>query len=290
LIKRSFHITLYLLVLLLSACDFIESFEGEEDKGKMIARVYDSYLFEADIQNVLPSDLSKDDSASFVQNYINVWAKNQLMIYKAEFNLTDDDKRFEEQIRNYRNDLLKFAFLQKYVDDRLDTAITDAQIKEYYRDNEDDFQLKENILRMRYISVPVDAPNIDELKKLFRTRDSSKQEALLDYALSYARNFSLEDTSWMSFNQFRKLIPIQAYNQQEFLSKNSYLELESQGLMYLVSIAEYKIKDNTSPLLYVRNIIRNILLNKRRLDLIADLEKNLLSDAIKKKEFETYDE
>lgn len=284
------HIVLFCAMLTLGACDYLDGFDGEEERGPMVARVYDSYLFESDLENVLPSDLSPEDSASFVQNYINVWAKNQLMIYKAEFNLTDEDKLFEEQIQNYRNDLLKFAFLQKYVDDRLDTTITDEQIESYYQENQDDFQLKENILRMRYISVPADAPNIDELKKLFRSADSSKKEALIDYALSYARNFTLEDTSWISFNQFRKLIPVQAYNQQEFLAKNSYLELESANLLYLVSIAEYKIKDNTSPLLYVRNIIRNILLNKRRLDLIADLEKNLLSDAIKKKEFETYNE
>ncbi len=290
MIRRFSHIGLALSLLFFSACDLISSYQSDEEQGKPVARVYDSFLYDSDLVKVIPEDLNPADSSSFVQNYVNVWAKDQLMIYKAEFNLTDEEKQFEEQIRNYRNDLLKFAFLEKYVDDRLDTTITKAQIQAYYENNQDNFQLKENILRMRYISVPVDAPDIDVLKRLFRSRDSAKQEELVDYALSFARNFSLEDTSWISFNQFRRLIPIQAYNQQEFLAKNSYVELEVDNLLYLVTIAEYKIKDNTSPLLYVENIIRNILLNKRRLDLIAELEKNLLSDAIKKKEFETYSE
>lgn len=288
MIKKLWHIALLASLIFLGSCDFLDGLKEEDDRGKVIARVYDSELFEQDIQEVISPELSPEDSAAFVQNYINVWAKNQLMIYKAEFNLTDEEKEFDEQIANYRNDLLKFAFLEKYVDDRLDTSITRAEIESYYEQNQDNFQLKENILRMRYIAVPLDAPDITDLRELFRSQDSLKEEELMDYALSYARSFSLSDTSWISFNQFRRLVPVQAYNQQEFLRANRYLELEGENLLYLVSIAEFKIKDNTSPLLYVENIIRNIMLNKRRLDLISDLEKNLLSDALKKKEFETY--
>ena len=254
----------------------------------MVARVYESKLYQHDIVAVLPEGLSPEDSAPFVQNFINVWAKNELMVYKAEFNLTDEQKQFEEQIRNYRNDLLKYAYLQKYVDDRLDTSISELQIKEYYQANSQNFLLKENILKIRYIVVPQDAPELEDLKKWFKSSEAKDLEALLDYSLSFARSFSLDDTAWISFNDFRKLIPIRTYNQQDFLARNKWIELEEEGLIYLAQIKEYKIKDNSAPIFYVKDIIRNTLLNKKRLDLIADLEKNLVNDALKKKEFETY--
>jgi hypothetical protein len=254
----------------------------------MVARVYESKLYQHDIVAVLPEGLSPEDSATFVQNFINVWAKNELMVYKAEFNLTDEQKQFEEQIRNYRNDLLKYAYLQKYVDDRLDTSISELQIKDYYQANSQNFLLKENILKIRYIVVPQDAPELEDLKKWFKSSEAKDLEALLDYSLSFARSFSLEDTAWISFNDFRKLIPIRTYNQQDFLARNKWIELEEEGLIYLAQIKEYKIKDNSAPIFYVKDIIRNTLLNKKRLDLIADLEKNLVNDALKKKEFETY--
>ncbi len=272
----------------MGGCDFFQSFDEEEDKGPAVARVYDSYLYSEELKKVIPDDLSPEDSSSFVQNYINVWAKNELMIYKAEFNLTEEQKQFEEQIRDYRNDLLKFAYLQKYVDDRLDTTITDAQIKAYYEEHLANFQLKENILRLRYLTVPEDAPDVEDLAKLFKSSKEEDRKDLMDYALSYARAFSLEDTAWMNFTEFRKLVPIRTYNQQDFLSKNRFVEIEDEGLVYLAEIMEYKIKDSPSPLIYVTEVIRNTLLNKRRLELIADLEKNLFSDALKKKEFETY--
>lgn len=281
------HSIFLLLLTLLGSCDSIFN-KGTEEDGEMVARVYESKLYEHDIEAVLPEGLSSEDSATFVQNFINVWAKNELMVYKAEFNLTDEQKQFEEQIRNYRNDLLKYAYLQKYVDDRLDTTISETQIKDYYQTNIQNFLLKENILKIRYIVVPQDAPQLEELKKWFKSGEAKDLESLVDYSLSFARSFSLEDTAWISFNDFRKLIPIRTYNQQDFLSRNEWIELEDAGLIYFAQIKEFKIKENAAPLFYVKDIIRNILLNKKRLNLIADLEKNLVNDALKKKEFETY--
>ncbi len=262
--------------------------EDAEKEGKLIARVYDSELYSSELEKVMPRDLSPEDSSSFVQNYINVWAKNELMIYKAEFNLSEEQKQFEEQIRNYRNDLLKFAYLEKYVADRLDTSVSEQEVKDYYEEHLANFQLKENILRTRFVCVPADAPDLEDLPKIFKSDKEEDRALLMDYVLRNARNFSLDDTIWMSFNEFRKLIPIRSYNQQDFLARNKFVEIESEGLYYLAEIMDYKIKDNPSPLVYVEEIIRKTLVNKRRLDLIADLEKNLLSDALKKKEFETY--
>ena len=78
-----------------------------------MARVYESKLYRHDIVAVLPEGLSSEDSATFVQNFINVWAKNELMVYKAEFNLTDEQKQFEEQIRNLEKNLVNDALKKK---------------------------------------------------------------------------------------------------------------------------------------------------------------------------------
>lgn len=279
-------LTALLAAATLHSCSLLE--EEEDDlRGEPVARVYDSFLYEADLEEVLADDLSGEDSISFVQNYINVWAKNQLMVYKAEYNLTEEQKSFEEQIQNYRNDLLKYAYLQKYVDEKLDTNISPAEIRAYYKENQANFLLKENILRFRYLVVPEDAPQVEKVKRLFYSDDEKDRKELEDYALSYARLFSTKDTAWISFNEFTEIIPVQTFNQQEFLN-NREIQFSREGLLYLVEISDYKIKDSPSPLPYVYNLIKNIILNKRRLSLIENLEKNLLNDAIKKKEFETY--
>ena len=285
--KRStFYIPLILVAL--SSCQFLKS-DKDETKGEPLARVYESYLYKEDIKEIVPSDLSGSDSASFVQNYINVWAKNQLMVYKAEFNLTEEQKRFEEKISNYRNDLLKFAYLQKYVKERLDTNISEKAIREYYSANSQNYLLRENILKFRYLVVPADAPGLEKVEKLFKSTKAEDQQELKEYSLSYARFFSTSDSSWIGFNDFARLVPVNTFNQQEFLEKTKYFKLTTDdNLVYFVEIINFKTKQSPSPLPYVYRVIENVLINKKRLSLINSLEENLLKDAIKKQEFETY--
>jgi hypothetical protein len=271
-----------------SSCQFLKT-EENEAKGEPVARVYESYLYADDIKDIVPSDLRGTDSSSFVQNYINVWAKNQLMVYKAEFNLTEEQKRFEEKINDYRDDLLKYAYLQKYVRERLDTAVTLKAIEEFYSANSQNYLLRENILKFRYLVVPADAPNLEKVEKLFKSEKEEDQKELKEYSLSFARYFSSTDSSWIGFNDFLKLVPVETLDQKEFLTTNKYFMLSAENnLVYFVEIHSFKPKQSPAPLSYVQKVIKNVLINKKRLALINSLEDNLLKDAIKKQEFETY--
>lgn len=287
-ILRPTYFSLALLLATLSSCQFLKS-EENEAKGEPIARVYESYLYADDIKEIVPDDLRGSDSSSFVQNYINVWAKNQLMVYKAEFNLTDEQKRFEEKINDYRNDLLKYAYLQKYVRERLDTSVALEAIEEFYSANSQNYLLRENILKFRYLVVPADAPSVNKVEELFKSDKEEDQKELKEYSLSYARFFSFADSSWIGFNDFIKLVPVETLDQKDFLETHKYFKLSSDNnLVYFVEILRYKLKQSPAPLPYVQKVIKNVLINKKRLALINSLEDNLLKDAIKKQEFETY--
>ena len=272
----------------LASCEYIKQEEDTEDKGEPLARVHDRYLYKSDLNEIIPEDLKGNDSITFVQNYINSWAKNQLILYKAEFNLSDEQKDFEEQIEVYRNDLLKFAYQQEYISQKLDTAISDAEIEEYYQANTSNFQLKENILKPRYVVINTEAPKLSQAKKWFRSSNPKDAERIRDYSHTYAVRSVLADTSWVTFDKLASLIPIETYNQRDFLTKNKFVEITKGDRIYLLEIIAYKIKESNSPLPYVRGIIKNILLNKRKLDLLEKLQENLYEDAIRKKEFETY--
>lgn len=265
------------------ACKFIRT----DDERKVLARVYDTYLY-ADEVGGLTQGLTPEDSTAFVQNYINNWGKEQLLIYRAEFNLRSEQKNFEALVRQYRNDLVKFAYLEKYVIENLDTNITDQQIKDYYETHQSDFELKENILKVDYFIIPQKAPDIKKAKEWWRTPNEKNTEKFLEYAGIFARVKNVGDTNWLKFENLERIIPLQTYNQQEFLNKNNRLMLEDTVSTYFVDIKEHKIKDDVSPLTYVRNTIISIILNKRKLELIAKMEEKLVEDAHNKKDFEVY--
>ncbi len=234
--------------------------------------------------------MSEQDSLLWTQKYINNWGKEQLIIKKAEFNLADQEKDFDELVEQYRNDLLKFTYQQRYVDEHLDTAISEEEIIRYYEENSSEFELKENILKVNYLVLNVDAPDIDDAVRWFKSDEAEDREDLHEYAFKYARRSSFEDTSWVRYRDLAKFIPLTTYNEQSFLRSNEFVELEDSNGVYLVQIQDYKIADDVSPLPYVRETIRNIILNKRKQELIASMEERIVNDAYDKRDFEIFEE
>lgn len=268
-------------------CQYLKSGQ-EQPQEDAVARVYESYLYRSDLQEVVPSELRGQDSLRFVQNYIKSWAQNMLMVYKAQYNLPEAQKDFQRQIEQYRNDLLKHAYLEEYTAENLDTTVSDSVIKAYYQKHRENFLLKENILKMRYLAIPKEAPHLEEIKRLFLSDDEADQAQLRDYSLSYGRRFSLRDTSWINFTRMAELIPVSTFEQQKFLEENSYLEIDEGEIVYLVEIMEYRLKGKQAPLSYLKDLIRNFVLNRRRLALADELERKLLNDALEKGHYEKY--
>lgn len=277
-----------LLIPFLAGCNLVSKGNGDVEKGEPVARVYDRYLYDEDLINIVPDELTGNDSLAFIQNYINVWAKDQLMLYKAEFNLTENKKDFEKQIREYRNDLLKFTYRQDYISQNLDTNITDAELKEYYETGENDFRLKQDILKARYMVVDKEAPNLKAAKRWFRSEDIDDIIELDDFALQYAYRFSIQDSNWVSKDRMREVLRLGADWPEDFYKQGKYIERTDSLNLYLLDIIEYKEKGDRAPLEYYNDVITSILINKRKLKLIDDLEQNLLNDAMTKEEFEVY--
>lgn len=282
---RKFGSIAVLSIFAMSSCTLIN---GGDDKGEVVARVYDSYLYREDLAEVMPSGLSERDSTIWADKYINTWGKEQLIIKKAEFNLADKEKDFEELVDQYRNDLLKFTYQERFVSEHLDTTITNDQIVAYYNDHQSEFELKENILKLNYLVLNQETPDLSKVRQWFKSGDDEDRENLEEYAFHYAKISSFGDSSWVRFNEVSKFIPVQTYNQQEFLSRNKFVELSDSTGIYFIEILNYKIADDVSPLPYVRATIRNIILNKRKQELIASMEERIVNDAYEKNDFEVY--
>ena len=271
------------LIIALAACKLVR----KDDERKPVARVYEHYLYEDDISG-LTNGMSEEDSTVFIKNYIYNWGKEQLLIYRAEYNLRDDEQNFEELVTQYRHDLIKYAFLEKYVSQNLDTTISESEIKVYYEEHSSDFELKENILQGDYYIFSQKSPELNKAKYWWRSPSEKNDERFAEFASIFAVQKSVGDTNWVSYASLAKELPLPSYNQQQLLSQNKRLVLEDTTKVYFLQIRSYKIKDNVSPLPYVRSTIKSIILNKRKLEIISKMEENLVDDAFNKKDFEIF--
>jgi hypothetical protein len=85
---------------------------------------------------------------SFVANYINNWATDQLLLDKAKINLSQEKLReFDNLVDNYRIDLYTRAYKEALVAKGIDSLFSENDIQEVYEKEKDNFRLKERIAR-----------------------------------------------------------------------------------------------------------------------------------------------
>ena len=269
----------------LFSCQLFE----ESNHSDAVARVGDDFLYRSDLESILVPNLSKEDSATIAYNYIYNWARKRLVLRRAELNLSENEKDVDRLVEEYRNSLVRSLFEKKLIAEYLDTAITTSQIEQYYNENKQNFELKENIVRVEYYKFDPQTPDLSKFKNWFRSGREADKEKRTEYAFNYAAEHYLNDSTWISYTDLISRVPLQAYNQEQFLRNNRYVEINDSTAVYFIQILEYKTENNHSPLEYVYPTIKNIILHQRKLDLIKEMENRLYEDAQKRNEFEIYD-
>ena len=272
--------------MFLSGCDMVSL---KEDQGRVLAQVEGEYLFLSDLAGVVPQGISHSDSIALAKNFINNWVKNRLMIVQAERNLTEEQLDFSKQLEDYRNSLVIYRYETLLIDQELDTVVTDAQIMSFYQSHLGDFELKENILRAYYAIVNSETPLLDQVLEVFDLPDALAVDSLLYFEKSDDMlSLSVDTSYWMSFFQFQQIIPIESYNQELFLKNKRLIRIEENGMVFLVKVVNFKIKDDISPLEVERQDIRHIIINQRKVRLIKKVRDDIYKKALYNNDFEIF--
>ena len=274
-----------LAVFLLAGCSY---FEKEEDR-KVVVRVNDSYLYEEDINALINENTSKEDSSVIVSNYITRWATQQLLIDRAQLNLPESQLReFRDLIENYKNELYTSAYKDAVVGRKLDSTLSTQEMQTYFEENKGNFKLAEDLLKLRYVSLEEKNTNINEIKS-YLTRFNDKDKEELDKLSLQFKNYSLNDSVWVKIKTLYDKIPaLSSNNRDNLVNKSNFLQVEDSLGVYLIYVKDVLERGQDAPFEYAEPTIEKILLNKRKLNLIKELEKDITKDAIKNEKFEIY--
>jgi len=275
-----------LFALLASACDTI--LPKGENKKNAIARVYDKYLYAEDLAGVVPSGTSANDSIESVTAYINNWVRQELLLKQAEDNLDAANSDFSKQIEQYRNSLVIYAYESELVKQKLDTVIPMPEIEAYYKNNQNNFHLRENIVLASYVIVNKASPIAGKVKTLLQSKRKADLDKLQTLCQENGADFLINSDTWISFSDLTRKIPLTVDDQEDFLSKNKYYEVKDTATLYFVAIPEFKTKESISPLNFEIENIKTILLNKRKAELLTRMEEDLYNDAVKRNKYEIF--
>jgi hypothetical protein len=286
--KKALRIWLSLAGCLLLMTISCTKFKKQDDKnaGKAIARVYDRYLYLSDIVNIVPKGTSHNDSLTIIRNYVQNWVRQQIVLKKAEDNLDEEDKNVEKKLEEYRNSLITYNYERELIRQKLDTVINSQEIENYYNEHPNNFQLKDNIIKVLYLRIPKTAPKIDKVRNWYKSDAAKDRKLLEDYCIQFAHDYNFNDEEWLLFDDLLKKVPIETYDKEQFLRNNRFIEIPDSSSIYLVNIKGFKIKESQSPLSFESDNIRNFIINKRKLEMIRDMEKSAYDNAINNHEVE----
>lgn len=253
-----------------------------------LARVHDKYLYLSDLKGVVPAGISGTDSASLLKDFVEKWIRNQLLLNKAELNLTDEEKNVEQQMESYRSSLLIYAYQQGYLQQNLDTVVTDAEIEAYYNDNQSNFLLGEPLMKGTFIKLPVKAPEIYKLRQWYRADDPESIKSLEGYCYEHAEVYDHFNEGWVNLNEVLRMMPQGNGSYEQTLKYRKYLEVRDNDFYYFLNVKELAPEGTVSPFELVKEDIHYIILNKRKVKLISELETSIYSDAQNRGNFTIY--
>ena len=281
---RLFYLLVYLTAIGLVGCNLFD----DDSSLEQLARVNDVFLTKSDVSDILEKLDGEKDSATIISNYINNWIQQELLLQKAELNLTEEKKDFQKLLGDYRKSLIIYAYQQEWIRQTLDTNVSEEDISNYYNKNKWNFDLKENIVKTRYVVVPVNAPKLEGLEKDLRSNDEDSKSAFLDYCLQYAFDYNDNDTVWKTLNEVLRNIPLNVAINDDFLKQHQFVTSSDSLYIYMLQIEEYKLKDDTSPLEFEWEKIRNIIINQRKMSLLNEMKENLFKTSLQKGHAEIY--
>ena len=209
-------------------------------------------------------------------------------MHKAKENDQIDEEQIERKVEEFKKELYILEMEQQMVNEKLDTNVSDEAIKKYYESHQDEFQLNDYLVKVLYIKIPVDAPEIDRIGNKYKLYRPSDIEDIEIYAKIYASNFYYDEENWIYFDDLLKEIPLQDINKDRFIMKKSKIRFEENGYHYFLNILDFKLKNTLSPLSFEKNNIKERILNMRIKDLRETIKNDLIKEAYESNSVKIY--
>lgn len=279
--KQVFFFT---LIILLISC----SSEKKVD-GVVVASVYDKNLYLHDLSEMLPDGMLSNDSIVYAKRLIDKWIHEQLMLKKAELNLTDEQKDVTQELENYRSSLLRFKYQTEYINQKMDTVVNDSEIQAYYEQFKQDFILTDLVLKGLFIQVAADAPDVLTVKTLYNSKREADSVALVEYCLKYATKFDYFRNNWIAMKDVLMLFPTSFSNPDQLIRSQRRLEFSDSAYHYYLRVDDYLLNNEQMPLNFAKAKIHSILLNRKKIQLLNELEEKLYQEAATENSFKIYE-
>lgn len=284
--SKGFHIFVMVVAFVaLPSCKAISSLIHD---GEVVARMGDHKLYRSELDDVIPNGTSPEDSVKLAGIYINSWARDKAFVDIAQQRLSKEEKDVSKELEAYRQSLLRYRYEQRYINERLDTTVSEKQIEDYYNTHPESFKLDRPILKARFLSISEDSPNLPKIKKLMSSDKVDDVVAADSIAFNSAQSYHDYSDEWIDAVKLAADFGVD-YVQMLSVRNGQFIQMsDGEGKISVAFIVDYKKAGEEAPVEYCADRIRDIILSGRKHELLAGLERDLIEDAKVKENFVIY--
>lgn len=278
--KRIVH-TIAIIGIVLSAltsCRAISSFLNNDET---VAEVGSARLYRSQLNALIPKGISQEDSVRLARQYINTWALDEVFLNIAEEQLSKAEKDVTRELEEYRRSLLKYRYENLYVNERLDTAVADDVVEDYYAAHQEKFLLNRPVVKARYLRIASDSPSLAKIRKKM---DSDEVQDLVDadsLAYSSALKFSTWGNDWIDISTLAREFTTDHASLMSMMRGGWIEYADTTGMTSLAYVSEIIREGKVAPIEYCTPTIKDMIISARKQTLIMTLEQDLLNDARK---------
>lgn len=244
-----------------------------------LVEVAGKFLYEEDLRQAMPLNLSKDDSVLFAEHYIRTWVEDALLFDKAEGNIPDNAK-ITALVENYRKALIMHVYQEELVNQKLPGEITEAEVKEYYEKNKSLFVLEKPIVKGLFIKVPLHSQGLADVRRWYKRNTQDAIEKLEKYSLRNAVTYDYFYDKWKPVEDLASIVPVKELKTDgKYLDRNRNLELKDTAYHYFLHVEDFQGEGKVKPLDFAKTEITEILINLKRVNFIDQVKEDLYRQA-----------
>ena len=148
--------------------------------------------------------------------------------------------------------------------------------------------MNEELIQLRFIHTDSGRSDKKDLIKAFRSTSEEDISDLQLRALEF-KSFNFNDSIWVKYTEvIQKIKGLDKLGKSKILKKSNFIQKEDSLGLYLVIVKDILNRNQIAPMSYISPTIRQIILQKRKLELLREIEVDLLKDAVKNQYFEEY--
>lgn len=244
-----------------------------------VASVNQQHLSKTELMQAMPKNLSAKDSTDWADTYIKNWATNQLLYQKAKQHINQNKKEeIKKKVKQYQQDL----FINDYTNSLLQEANKDSilpqEIKQHYQQHISSFVLNRQLFKIQLFSFPKSQEN----KALQLLGSNNNIPQLKTMATKHNTPFYVTDSAqWDNKAQIISKAKTHFFNELNTtqLRTNQFFKKHDKQFVHFLKLDQVLQKGDTAPIDYVKSSIKNTIISKRKLTLLAKLKDEIYNHA-----------